>query len=109
MDITRTRGDTYADQFIIENFTAKTVVDLSECTFKMTVNSDREPLDISTQLYQIVGVSDSPATGVVNFSPTVEQADLVGKYYFDIQMIDADGVIRTLTKGMYTYTQDITK
>jgi len=41
---------------------------------------------------------------------TSGQADQVpGVYYFDVQMIDGAGRIRTIALDKYTYTQDITK
>ncbi len=109
MELERTRGDTYADQFTIGNSTTGSPVNLAGCTVTLTVNTVRNPIDISTQVYQLVGVSDDPASGIVNFAPTAEQANLNGLHYFDIQLTDSNGVIRTLVKGTYSYTQDITK
>ena len=110
MKIERVRGDTYADSFTVTNSRTNAPADLTGCQFLMTLSSVSNPVDESDQLYQLVGeIDDDPTTGVVNFAPTAEQADLVGYFFFDIQMIDTLGIVRTLVKDTYTYVQDITK
>ena len=105
--IERTRGDNYADAFIVRKSNGN-VANLSECSFKMTLNSLQAPVDTTTQLYQMIGEVPDASTGEVIFYPTDDQVNHVGCYYFDVQMIDSTGVIRTLAAGSYTYVQDIT-
>lgn len=110
MQIVRTRGDTAPDVFTVTtNNRAKALVNLAGCSFKMTLSTVADPVDVSTQLYQLDGVIPEPATGKVEFAPTVEQADHVGYFYYDIQMTDSFGDIITLAAGSYLYKQDITK
>lgn len=109
MKITRTRGDTYADQFKVTLKLSGQPADLTGCSFLMTLNSNSSPDTNTAPAYQLVGVVSDPATGIIEFAPTAEQADQVGTFYFDIQMTDANGKIRTLMLDTYTYTQDITK
>jgi hypothetical protein len=52
---------------------------------------------------------NSPSSGIVEFSPTASQANQVGNFYYDIQMTDSNGKIRTVMLDEYSYTQDITK
>lgn len=109
MQIERTRGDTSPDVFTVTNAKTRSVVNLAGCSFKLTVSSVSEPTDATTQAYQLVGVITDPAKGVVEFSPTEAQANLVGYYYYDIQMTDSYGKILTLVKDSYRFNQDITK
>jgi hypothetical protein len=109
MDITRYRGDTYADEFTLTDVNTGLPVDLTGCSFKLTVDTLQSPPDSSTNLYTLIGTIDTPVSGVVEFAPNSTQADLVGYYFYDVQLIDASGAIRTILSGSYQYLQDITK
>ena len=106
--ITRYRGDTAPDRFTI---TSEGIpVDITGCTFKLTVNSERDPTDATNQLFTVNGVITSAPAGNVDFSPTALQTDIApGRYYYDVQMTDATTAIRTVQKGSYRIVQDITK
>ena len=56
-----------------------------------------------------VATIDLLSNGRVEFAPTAMQADQVGAFYFDVQMIDGAGRKRTIEGGKYKYEQDITK
>ena len=105
--INRIRGDTYADRFVAE--VDGVVADITGCSFKLTLNTQRNPTDISTQIYQLTGIVSDPPSGVVEFAPDSSQADLSGLFYYDIQMIDGNGIRRTPIKDVYVYEEDITK
>lgn len=107
--ITRFRGDTVADVFLIKN-AAGQAVDITGCGFKFTLNTNKAPTDMLTQVYQLVGtITDAPG-GKVSFAPTALQADRTPqKYFYDVQMTDAGGIITTIVLDSYTYVQDITK
>ena len=109
MQVERTRGDTAPDVFTITFARTRGVVNLSGCTFKLTVSSEPDPVDSSAQAYQLDGVVTDPASGRVEFAPTASQADRVGYFYFDVQMTDSYGLVRTMVKDVYLYKQDITK
>lgn len=106
MQITRYRGDIYADEILISK--SGEVIDLTGCTVVMTLNSVRNPVDITTQIYQLTGVINI-STGVVSFSPNSVQADRVGLFYYDIQITDSQSNKITVMKDVYVYEQDITK
>lgn len=108
MQIERTRGDTYADEFTITLKDNWQPANLAGCSFLLTLNSLKEPIDTTTQVYQITG-QVVPLEGKVLCAPTAEQADRIGKFYFDLQMTDATGKVRTVLSGTYIYKQDITK
>jgi hypothetical protein len=75
----------------------------------MTLSTVANPTDTTTQVYQILGDIVDAANGVVEFSPTLDQANRVGYFYFDVQMTDSYGKVSTLVTGTYVYKQDITK
>lgn len=109
MHIDRKRGDTDSDQFTVTTRRTRKASNITGCTFKMTLSTVAEPVDESNQVYQLEGVLEAPESGIVSFSPTKEQANIVGYFYYDIQMTDTYGKERTLVTGTYAYTQDITK
>lgn len=106
--ITRYRGDTAPDQFTIQR--DGVALDITGCTFKLTVNSEKDPTSTSTQLFSLTGTITSAVAGQVEFAPNGTQADQTpGDYYYDVQMTDTTGAIRTADKGRYRFKQDITK
>lgn len=107
MQIIRKRGDTYPDELTISLNGA--IADLTGCTLVMTLNTLRNPPDDTTQVYQLSGIITDPAEGKVKFAPTLEQSNQVGSFFYDIQLTDSLGIIRTIIDGIYEYKQDITK
>lgn len=108
-EIIRHRGDTYADEIHFKSLKTRKPVKITGYTFLMTIDSKINPLDESTKKYSIDGVITDAINGIVEFSPTEEQADLVGNFFYDIQIIDPLGKKRTTPPDKYTYVQDITK
>lgn len=106
MQLERVRGDTSAD--VISISASGQPVDLTGCTAVMTLNALRNPMNNATQIYQVQGVIRLYDSSI-SFSPTPEQADQVGFFYYDIQLTEPNGTIRTLVKDAYNYVQDITK
>lgn len=107
--ISRYRGDTAADEFTIldEN---QLPVNITSFSFVLSVNTLKNPPDGTTELYRITGTILDGPNGVVEFTPSSLQANQTpGKYFYDVQMTDAGGRIRTIDKGTYKYLQDITK
>lgn len=107
--ITRRRGDTYADLVTVTD-SAGAPIDITGYSFTMTLDPEKSPATADNNLYQLTGtIIDAPA-GKVEFAPTALQADQApGDYYYDIQMIDGLGRVRTIALDKYKYTQDITK
>lgn len=108
MEITRYRGDTYADKFVITDSDGA-VLDITGHSFKLTLNSNKTPSDATGQAYQLIGTITNGASGAVEFAPNATQANIVGRYYYDIQMTDDQGAVKTVQAGIYTYIQNITK
>lgn len=109
-DMKRKRGDTYADELTLSKRSDGLVLDITNYAFIMTLSSKRDPTDTGPVIYSIPGIILDAMNGKVEFPPTPEQADQKpGVYWYDVQMTDAAGRIRTILEGKYTYVQDITK
>ena len=108
-DLTRKRGDTYADEFLVKSKATGRPIDITGYTFLLTVDPSKVPTSDATNAYQIAGTILSATDGRVEFAPSPVQADRVGVYYFDVQMVDGAGRKRTIDSGKYKYEQDITK
>lgn len=108
-DITRTRGDTYADEFVISSATTQQPINIAGYTFTMTLDPSQAPADDTTKIYQLTGTILDAAGGRVEFAPSALQANRVGNFFYDVQMVDGAGRTRTIDRGQYRYVQDITK
>lgn len=107
-DITRKRGDTYADEFTITTASGDPV-DITGYSFLLTIDPEKAPLTSANNLYQLTGtILDAPA-GRVEFAPSDVQADQVGSFFYDVQMVDGASRKRTIVSAKYKYVQDITK
>ena len=107
--LTIVRGDSYPLDFVLVD-PAGSPLDLTGCTVVLTVSTEAEPEDDTAQICKVAGVfADDPTTGVVSFTPTTADTAVVGAYYYDIQVTDADGHVRTPIKSTLAITQDISK
>ena len=108
-DITRKRGDTHADEFIVISKRTATVINITGHTFLLTVDPSEDPTGSGANIFQLTGTFTDAAAGEVKFAPSVAQANNVGNYFYDLEMTDAGGLLRTIDYGSYTMLQDITK
>ncbi len=107
--ITRKRGDTYSEVVTVTD-TAGAAIDITGYTFKLTVDPEKAPATAANNLFSITGTILSAAAGTVEFAPSALQADQTpGTYYFDIQLVDGAGRIRTIALDKWVVTQDISK
>jgi hypothetical protein len=104
-DLTRFRGDT--DDLVFKLTSNGAPVPLAGCSAVLSVSSEENPA-VATYEFQSNAVVDAQA-GTLSFPFTPTQVDLVGEYYFDVQLTDADGKTKTLRKAKITFKQDITK
>jgi len=106
--ITRTRGDTYPFTVTFRD-SAGAVIDLTGASFILTVNEEEDPDADELAEFSLIGVVAAPLTGVVEFTLSESDADHVGRFFYDIQMTDVQGYIRTMMRGPFEMQQDITK
>jgi hypothetical protein len=111
-DIEMTRADSYPLILTIKSKSTSLPIDLTGYAFKLTVNSDKDPIDVTNQIFQVAGVVDPDQvanTGKVSFTPTSADTATVGKFYYDIQWT-VGGTVRSWNeKKKFTVKQDITK
>lgn len=104
--IKRYRGDTHP---IAVNITTRAgAVDITGWSLTFSVSAEPTPA-AADYVFQLTGTIDSATAGTAHFDLTEAQADLVGDYYYDIQVTDAGGKKRTVKKGKITFMQDINK
>ena len=108
VDLCFTRGDSVLWTFQIKS--EGVPVNITGFSFLLTVDPSPEPTGSGTNLFQLTGSVITPLSGIVQFGMTPTQANQVpNEYYFDLQMTDGGGKIRTVAKGKFTIEQDITK
>ena len=106
--ITRKRGDDYS---IFLNLTdgANAPLDITGASFKLSTSATRESV-VEAYEFQITGsIVGSATDGKVEFSFDSDKADSLGKFYYDIEMLDSAGKTRTVDDGVIVFTQDIGK
>jgi len=107
-DIVYRRGDTCPIPFTVTYAADGSLVPFAGFTFKMTVDTLKEPPDNTTKVFEVDGVSSGD--GKVSFTPIASQTDILGTHYYDCQMIDGTGlIICTFAKAKIKFKQDITK
>jgi len=107
LDITRERGDNYAIRWQTKQNGA--AFDITGATFKLSVDTRKDPPDASTQVFQVTGTIVDAPNGIYEFVPTTGQMNLTPKtYFFDVEMTKG-GQVATLVKGKFIVKQDITK
>lgn len=109
VDLTRRRGDTFADAFVVTSETTGAVIDITGYSFLLTVDPSRAPTDSLNNIFQLTGTITDAVNGLVEFAPNATQADQPESYFYDVQMTDTAGKIRTIAEGRYNFVQDITK
>lgn len=114
-DLEWRRGDSYPITLTIKDTDTGLAIDLTSYTFKMTVNSEQDPVDTTNQQFQVIGVVDPDQVtnkGKVSFTPSESDSDLSGgTYYYDVEMTDPSGNVRTISpyKAKFKLNQDQTK
>jgi hypothetical protein len=102
------RGDTVPIPFTIKQ--SGVAVDITGYTFQLTVNSERNPADVSNEQFSIPGVITSAVDGEMEFRPSSVNTDLSPKkYFYDVSMVDTGGYKTTVIKSDFVIEQDIDK
>ncbi len=112
-ELTFFRGDSYPIELTIKDKENSAAIDITGYSFTMTVNSEKDPADDANLQFFIAGVVDPDQVvnkGKVAITPSVDHTDLPSAtYYYDIEMTDLSGNVRTIGKDKFKITQDITK
>lgn len=85
--IFRKRGDTYAIELTVTN-RAGVPQNINGKRYVLTANSQANPEDASSELFQLVGEITDYENGEVEFPMTDEQANHVGQFHYDVEETD---------------------
>ena len=103
------RGDSSAKGFTVQD-SNEVAIDITGFTFKLTINSEKDPTDTTNQQFTITGAITDATAGKVAFSPTTTDTDITpDTYFYDIEQTDDGGAVSTLIIGKCLIVQDITK
>ncbi len=103
------RGDSDAKGFIVQDSDG-VAINITGFSFKLTVNSEKDPLTTDNQQFTVVGALTDAANGKVAFSPTAANTDIApATYFYDIEQTDTGAAISTLIIAKCLIVQDITK
>ena len=103
------RGDSSAKGFTVKD-SDEVAINITGFTFKLTVNSEKDPTDTTNQKFTVVGAITDAPNGKVAFSPTTANTDIEpGTYFYDIEQTDGGAAISTLIIGKCIIIQDISK
>lgn len=104
------RGDDDPKTFTIKD-SAGVPIDISSWTLSMAVNLDKDPVDVTNEIFRVAGAFVTDGTdGQISFTPPATSLDLVtapGKAFYDIQRITPSK--KTLVKGTVEFVMDIDK
>ncbi|MDA3807922.1 MAG: BppU family phage baseplate upper protein [Thiomicrorhabdus sp.] len=104
-DINRYRGDT--KDLVMKLTQDKTVFSLTGFSAVLGVNSEENPTEDNC-VFKSTATVDA-ATGTLTFPFAVEDVDLVGDFYYDVELTDGAAKTSTIRKGKMVFAQDITK
>lgn len=108
--IIRYRGDTAPDKFVLVDENDEPLDITTGYVFTMTVNRCESPTDDTDQIYQSTGVVTNGPDGEYEFRPSADDTDQVPAFYwYDVQVLDPTGYIKTVEKEPIQFVQDITK
>jgi hypothetical protein len=82
--------------------------DLTSHSLIFSVSTEEKPTTAS-YVFQSVGVIDDATAGTAHFPLSESDTDLIGTFYYDVEITDGAGLKRTPSKGKIIFTQDITK
>ena len=107
VNISRKRGDTFIEEITVINQKTLAIQDITGFSFILSVATTPDPVS-AVYLFQVTGIIIDAANGTVGFTLSTSDANNVGDYFYDIQMLD--GTTRTtVAEGEWEMTQDITK
>lgn len=109
LDICRAINDTFPFRFNVK-YEDGSAVDITGFQFALTVDPSDEPAGSGDNLFSLTGTVIDGPNGIVEFGLSAAEADQTpDTYYFDVQMTDAASKVRTIAKGEWTFSPDITK
>jgi len=85
-------------------------IDISGWLIFFTMKVSKDDSDSEAVLTKTVEAQSGSSDGVIQVTvPGADVNTLVGPYYYDLQFIDLDGQVRTITSGAVTFEKDVTR
>ena len=109
-DICWARGDNDERTFTVRD-SNKQPLDISGWTMSMAVNLDKDPADVTNEIFRVDGVFVTDGTnGQIMFTPPANSLDNVaapGSAFYDINRVTPNK--KTLVKGKVIFVMDVDK
>jgi hypothetical protein len=103
------RGDTLVINGAVTD-SAGAVQNIAGWTIFFTLKLRKDQGDTDTGVIEKSGVIVSEAGGTFTVTLTASDTDnLIGSYYYDIQYKDTGNIIGTISEGVITFTEDVTR
>lgn len=100
----RYRGDTKPELLAVKQNGA--AIDITDCTFVMSFSRLHDPSEGDVEL-AIAGAVKSATDGLVEFP--FPSNELIGVYFYDVQMTTPEGYIVTIKTGRMDFLPDISR
>lgn len=102
-----TRGDNPELEFTFTDADTGDPLDFTGDAVVLTVNPTKD--GSAADLFQLSPTNTLDATGVVRFRPTPAQMQQAPRlYFYDVQWTTSGGAVRTLVRGGFEITPDVT-
>jgi hypothetical protein len=103
------RGDTFGLTINYKD-NSGTAINITDYEIYFTVKFDVDDSDADAAIPPKLASLTNPSQGIATISLThSETKDLSGAYFYDIQYKKPDGSIRTATKGIIVFDEDVTR
>ena len=106
--IQRHRGDTTPIEVTITD-SAGAAVPITGYAFTLSVSATSSAPETADYLFQSTGSITDAIAGTVEFPISAADADNVGSYWYDVEMVDASAKVKTIADGVFQLDQDVTK
>lgn len=106
-EIKHTRGDTFIRNMTFADASG-TPIDLTGSVIKFTVKKSYDDTEASVSSTAIVSEPTTGQARIVVAASTMRGLTSVDAYYYDIQWTDSTGVVKTVLKGKFLNTFDVT-
>jgi len=108
-DLVQKAGDSIPFEFVFTDASGA-VLDLTGALLSFTIKSSLSDEDAAAVYKKDVSSHDDAVNGETSFVvPAAETADLDGEYYYDIQIVWANGRVNTILDGIINFTDQVTK
>lgn len=109
LDFTHLKGDTF-EAVNLQMFVNNVALNLTGCTLRMQLKKEYGGVAfLSLTSVASAGITiTTPASGLFKINKQIINIDAFN-YIYDIELIKADGTVKTYIKGNFSITNDVTR